>query len=87
MTRYRPVSKEVVWIVFTLQNSDKRSVSRIDARFGKFKQWAAHVLAAYSEESLSLKVVALVWTEKENVPINHSRCLSRYFETTPLTAN
>ena len=57
MARYQPVSKKVVRIVFTLRNSDKWSVFRTDARFGKLKQWAAHVLAAYSEESLSLKVV------------------------------
>ena len=41
------VSKEVVRLVFTLRNSDKWSLSRIGARFGKFKQWAGHVLAAY----------------------------------------
>ena len=38
--------------MFTLRNSDKWSLSRIGARFRKSKQWAAHALAAYSEESL-----------------------------------
>ena len=69
MARYQPVSKEVVRVVFTLRNSDKWSVSRIEARIGKFKQWAAHVLAAYSEESLSLKVVRKFGQERKTVEV------------------
>ena len=57
MARYRPVNKEVVRIVFTLRNSDKRSVSRI----------AAHVLAAYSVKSLSLKVVRKFGPKRKTV--------------------
>ena len=41
--RYRPASKEVVRIVFTLRNSDKWSLSRIGARYGKSKQWDAKI--------------------------------------------
>ena len=69
MARYRPISNEVVRIVFTLRNSDKWSVSRIDARFGKFKQWAAYVLAAYSEESLLLKVVRNFGPKRKTVEV------------------
>ena len=69
MARCQPVSKEVVRIVFTLRNSDKWSISRINARFGKFKQWAAHVLAADSEESLSLKVVRKFGPKRKTVEV------------------
>ena len=69
MARYQPVNKEMVQIVFTLRNSDKWSVSQIDARVGKFKQWAVHVLAAYSEESLPLKVVSKFGPERKTVEV------------------
>ena len=69
MARYGPVSKKVVRIVFILRNSDKWSVSRIDARFGEFKLWAAHVLAGYSGEFLSLKVVRKFEPKKKTVEV------------------
>ena len=55
--------------MFTLRNSDKWSVSRIDSYLGKFKQWTAHVLAAYSEESLSLKVVRKFGQQRKTVEV------------------
>ena len=55
--------------MFTLRNSDKWSISRINARFGKFKQWAAHVLAAYAEESPSLKVVRKFGPKRKTVEV------------------
>ena len=55
--------------MFTLRNSGKWSVSRIDARWGRFKQWAAHVLAAYSEESL--KVVRKFGPKRKTVKVEN----------------
>ena len=43
--------------MFTLRNVNKWSFSQIGRHFGKTKQWAAYVLASYSEESLSPIVV------------------------------
>ena len=63
--------------MFTLRNSDKWSVSRIDARFGKFKQWAEYVLAAYSEESLSLKVVRNFGQERKTVEVEDGMIVGR----------
>ena len=58
MARNLPLSKELVKLVFTLRNVNKWSFSQIGTHFGKTKQWAAYVLASYSEESLSPIVVA-----------------------------
>lgn len=52
MARNLPLSKELVKLVFTLRNVNKWSFSQIGTHFGKTKQWAAYVLASYSEESL-----------------------------------
>ena len=80
MARYRPVNKALVRIAFTLRNSDKWSLARIGARFSKSKQWAAHVLAAYSEESLSLKVVRKFGSKRktameDGVMVGMGKCL------------
>lgn len=56
MGRNLPVCEDVVQVVFTLR-SDGWSHSQIGVHFGKSKSWAKYVLAAYSEESLSPKVV------------------------------
>ena len=53
MARNLPLSKELVKLVLTLRNVNKWSFSQIGTHFGKTKQWAAYVLASYSEESLS----------------------------------
>ena len=55
--------------MFTLRNGDKWRLFRIGTRFGKSKQWAAHVLAAYSEESLSLKVVRKFGPKRKMVEV------------------
>ena len=52
-----PVSEEVVRLVFTLRSDNGWSHSEIGAHFGKSKSWAKYILATYSEESLSPKIV------------------------------
>ena len=58
--------------MFTSRNSDKWSLSRIGARFGKSKQRAAHVVAAYSAESLSPKVVRKFGPKRKTVEVEDS---------------
>ena len=57
MGRNLPVSEEVVRLVFTLRSDNGWSHSEIGAHFGKSKSWAKYILATYSEESLSPKIV------------------------------
>ena len=57
MGRNLPVSKEMVRLVFTLPNDNNWSHSEIGVHFGKSKSWAKYILATYSEESLSPKIV------------------------------
>ena len=56
MGRNLPVNEEVV-LVFTLRSDNDWSHSEIGAHFGKSKSWAKYILATYSEESLSPKIV------------------------------
>lgn len=44
-------------MVFTLRSDNGWSHSEIGAHFGKSKSWAKYILATYSEESLSPKIV------------------------------
>ena len=44
-------------LVFTVRNDNGCSHSQIGAHFGKSRSWAKYGLDAYSEESLSPKVV------------------------------
>ena len=53
MGRNLPVSEEV----FTLRSDDGWSHSKIGTHFGKSKSWAKYILATYSEECLSPKIV------------------------------
>ena len=57
MGRNLPVSEEKVRLVFTLRSDNGWSYFEIDAHFGKSKSWAIYILATYSEESLSPKIV------------------------------
>ena len=50
------VSEEVVRLVFQLRY-DGWNKRKIGNHFSKTRQWAAHILANYSEESLSPNVV------------------------------
>ena len=43
--------------MFTLRSDNDWSHSEIGAHFGKSKSWAKYILATYSEESLSPKIV------------------------------
>ena len=57
MGRNLPVSKEVVRLVFTLRSDNGWSHSEIGAHLVKSKSWAKCILASYSEDSLSPKIV------------------------------
>ena len=57
MGRNLPVSEKMVRLVFSLPSDNGWSYSQISAHFGKSKSWAKYILATYSEESLSPKVV------------------------------
>ena len=56
MGRNKPVSQEVVRLVFQLQY-DGWNKREIGSHFSKSRQWATHIVARYSEESLSPSVV------------------------------
>ena len=55
MGRNLPASEKR--LVFTLRSDNGWSHSEIGAHFGKSKSWAIYILATYSEESLSPKIV------------------------------
>ena len=56
MGRNKPVSQEVVRLVFQLRY-DGWNLREIGSHFSKSRQWATHIIANYSEESLSPNVV------------------------------
>ena len=56
MGRNKPVSQEVVRLVFQLRY-DGWNMREIGSHFSKSRQWATHIVANYLEKSLSPNVV------------------------------
>ena len=57
--------------MFTLRSDNGWSHSKIGAHFGKAKLWEKYILATYSEESLSPKIVQKQGRKQKTDEVEH----------------